>query len=447
MIELMRFWFFSGILLTGAAWSLDTLMRGRGLQVRAVWAAAMGLTVLSPVLPRLGRFWGDGSAAPVVAQDTAFLLPDRLAPLVDPMQAGLSDTVVLGAWVVLSVVLLVAGGVVVTRLRDRSRNWRRARVSGEDVLVAPDFGPAVVGFARPSIVLPEALCDADARDLELILRHEREHIRARDPWLLIAAAAVVACMPWNLPVLWQASRLRAAVEGDCDLRVLRSGACRRTYGDLLVRMAMRPSGFGFAAAAMSERRSGLRRRLERLRDRRGQTRVTVTALLVIAGAGAMAVWMGMPSPLSHLNFWSNNSIHEPVVLELHAIPQPPELPPVPPLAPTPLEAIKQAAHERLEADRRSRVEELRRAERTLQRLSGAVRPSRIRITSSTRGSDPIIYVDGVRFDGDLEDLDPDRIERIEIVKGDAARATYGDIGTNGVINIFLKTDARGGGTE
>jgi TonB-dependent SusC/RagA subfamily outer membrane receptor len=53
--------------------------------------------------------------------------------------------------------------------------------------------------------------------------------------------------------------------------------------------------------------------------------------------------------------------------------------------------------------------------------------------------EPIFFVDGVRVnDLEIEDLDPERIERIEVVKGAAARALYGPTAANGVIRITTK---------
>src|SRR5207237_268990 len=81
--------------------------------------------------------------------------------------------------------------------------WRRAAVDGRAVLVSDDVGPAVAGLWRPRIVLPEwalRLTDAERR---LMLAHEDEHVRARDPWLLAAAAALVLLAPWNLMLWWQ----------------------------------------------------------------------------------------------------------------------------------------------------------------------------------------------------------------------------------------------------
>jgi TonB-dependent SusC/RagA subfamily outer membrane receptor len=92
---------------------------------------------------------------------------------------------------------------------------------------------------------------------------------------------------------------------------------------------------------------------------------------------------------------------------------------------------------------------------------GASRDLRIRGTASfSLGLRPIVYVDGVRVDtrqtewgftggsccsvdggagaDRLSDINPNDIERIEVLKGPAAGTLYGSEGTNGVIQIFTK---------
>ncbi|HEY8548585.1 MAG TPA: carboxypeptidase-like regulatory domain-containing protein, partial [Vicinamibacterales bacterium] len=93
---------------------------------------------------------------------------------------------------------------------------------------------------------------------------------------------------------------------------------------------------------------------------------------------------------------------------------------------------------------------------------GASRDLRIRGTSSfLLGQRPVIYIDGVRLDNTagewggmaattccsfsggagedrLGDLNPEDIERIEVLKGAAAATLYGAEASNGVIQIFTK---------
>ena len=72
--------------------------------------------------------------------------------------------------------------------------------------------------------------------------------------------------------------------------------------------------------------------------------------------------------------------------------------------------------------------------------------ARVRIRSSESlesGGEPIIYIDGVRVEGDRDEamqlLEPDQIDRVEVLKGDAAKELYGSEARNGVIQIFTKT--------
>ena len=69
-------------------------------------------------------------------------------------------------------------------------------------------------------------------------------------------------------------------------------------------------------------------------------------------------------------------------------------------------------------------------------------PARIRLSGSmSLRPRPIVYVDGIRVDNSgemLKRLNPDRVDRIEIIKGSAAQVKYGSEAENGAIQIFLK---------
>ena len=82
---------------------------------------------------------------------------------------------------------------------------------------------------------------------------------------------------------------------------------------------------------------------------------------------------------------------------------------------------------------------------TVEVVSGRV-SSRIRIRGSAsfgQRAEPVVYVDGVRINGDrdaaLKRLEPDQIDRIEVLKGDAAKELYGSEAANGVIQIVTKS--------
>ncbi len=63
----------------------------------------------------------------------------------------------------------------------------------------------------------------------------------------------------------------------------------------------------------------------------------------------------------------------------------------------------------------------------------------IRGTGSINASStPLYVVDGIPFDGDVSEIDPDMIESIEVLKDASATAIYGSQGANGVILITTK---------
>ena len=88
----------------------------------------------------------------------------------------------------------------------------------------------------------------------------------------------------------------------------------------------------------------------------------------------------------------------------------------------------------------------------------AVRPpieqaeTRLRLIPSHQpdaAPEPLIYVDGVRMHSRayLEDIDPNTIDRIEIVKGAAAMQLFGPDAAGGVIQIYLKVQEAEGGAD
>ncbi len=74
--------------------------------------------------------------------------------------------------------------------------------------------------------------------------------------------------------------------------------------------------------------------------------------------------------------------------------------------------------------------------------------------SLTQSNEPIVFVDGVRINSNgsgsggatisrIDDIDPNIIEKIEILKGAAAATLYGTEASNGVIQIFTKRGVSG----
>lgn len=230
---------------------------------RWVWAAALGLMLVLGARLALVR-------APRPAVSTAGTAPawlssadasssaalgdhsDSFGALEAQLRAGLqrvasrSPAVAEQAllWALLIVPTVSIGVLIASfvRMSQAKRRWGRAVMARTAVRVSRDAGPAVVGLAPMEIVVPEWLVTRDPRQQAVIIRHEREHIDARDPWLLVAACVGVAAMPWN-PAMWFAlSRLRLAIELDCDRRVLAGDVTPLTYGQLLLDITERAAG-------------------------------------------------------------------------------------------------------------------------------------------------------------------------------------------------------------
>ena len=88
-----------------------------------------------------------------------------------------------------------------------------------------------------------------------MIAHEQSHLEAHDVRIFTGALALLVAMPWNLPLWWQLRRLRFAIEVDCDARVLQSGRDARIYGETLITVGQRQSGYLGAVAGMSEPRA------------------------------------------------------------------------------------------------------------------------------------------------------------------------------------------------
>lgn len=65
------------------------------------------------------------------------------------------------------------------------------------------------------------------------------------------------------------------------------------------------------------------------------------------------------------------------------------------------------------------------------------------LNASGRSQAPLVIVDGVIYDGGLNDLNPQDIETVEVVKGAAASSLYGSRAGNGVIQVTTKSSKAG----
>lgn len=380
-----------GVLLTGAATLVEGALRGAERPARLVWLLALAATVAAP-------WWGPRTAADPVSIP-ASAPPAGAVPAATPtvpahstldrLAAGLAVPVPGLAWIWWGLAGLGVGVVAVglVRLERRAARWPRTRIEGEEVSISRDFGPALVGLRRPRTVLPGWALTLARRELALILEHEQAHRRAGDAATLALGLLTAAACAWNPVVWWQYRRLRDAVEMDCDRRLLRRGVPVAAYARVLVLVRLRAAAPGGATAALVESKSSLERRLKTMRAFPWTRRK-------VALSGALALGL--------------------VVVAC-------ETP-----APSPVDVEPEAAA----AETETVFEAQETAGSILKRMPGGAPDG------------PLIVVDGVvRDDAVLADLAALLIERIEVVKGGAAREFYGERGANGVVRITTKEGA------
>ncbi|MBV9773651.1 MAG: hypothetical protein JO040_06855 [Gemmatimonadetes bacterium] len=302
-----------------AAWMLQALLAGAllgvgalaaervagwfGLPRRAVWAAGMLGSVLLPalalwmpgLLPHAGILPGPSVPLATSGIDVLQLFLARVpgAPVSSPAAEAGSFRVdlpfLLGVgWLAASLAMQGSVAWTYARLRRLRARSLPMRVDGVEVRVADRAGPAVLGLVHPAVVVPRWVLDAPAEERRLILLHEREHVDGGDAWLLLLGTLLVAAMPWSLPLWWQHFRLRAAVETDCDARVLARGASRRTYAEILIRTAGSIPGLPLLSPTWGESTSQLERRIMSMTEKRPSHRLLRSFPLLAIAAGVVA---------------------------------------------------------------------------------------------------------------------------------------------------------------
>jgi beta-lactamase regulating signal transducer with metallopeptidase domain len=303
-----------GTLLAVGAVVSAAACRQLGLSTRFSFAGALlGIVALSVVAPRPAAL---DRAVPVkvVRTPTSAAQTDVASTLVERLRAAramIGDEAValsvalqrrvppaatramLAGWLGLSTTLLLIFVVVNRRFVRARRSWPSHSLHGTAVRVAPGVGPAVLGFLRADIVVPQSLLARSDEDQRLILSHEREHVRTRDHLLLGGAWLCTIVFPWHPAVWYLTNRVRLAIELDCDARVLRGGASPRSYGALLIDMAARQSAVRIGALALVDGPSHLERRIRamqwtrgRLSRGRGLVLGATSGLLVLAACEA-----------------------------------------------------------------------------------------------------------------------------------------------------------------
>lgn len=506
-------------LLAIAAWSTQHLLRRR-MPARLAWSLALGGAALLTLVQPLRT-----SATPQVRMATAPLTtPLDLSPLPRSQSsrwAAVSSAastrltsaassigtlagraprpvqwMLVAAWPATTALLLGVLFVGYRRQRHLTDTVDTRIVDGAEVHITEAIGPMVVGVREPRILVPRWLADREDTERALAIRHERSHVDAGDPALLVAGCITVALMPWNLPAWAMLSRLRLAIEIDCDARVLSHERSPRRYAELLLAAARigetpaprtslprtliefaAPSLFPAGPSQLERRIRAMTARPPRFTVARGLTALTLAASAVMVACSAE---LPTAAEVERMDVASTERRLSPVLKADSVV----YLVDGKPLSREVATAIRGDSIATVNISRLSdKINEIRIATKTGTELRGvmerelpskvafrAVRDSsvmradnvvqvqglrlspskddsiRIRMTGGAAGGvmevprlDPLYIVDGVkRSPRALQELPVSSIASVEVIKGAKAQELYGAEGANGVIIVKTK---------
>jgi bla regulator protein blaR1 len=302
--------------------------------------------------------------------------------------------------------------------------------------------------------VPQWMLDRAPSEQRVVLAHEAEHIRARDALVLGGASAAVVMMPWN-PALWyMLSRVRLAVELDCDARVLRSGVAPKTYGTLLIDLAEQALPLRLTAVALADDLSHLHQRIVAMKPhtpRFALLRGGAAAALGLVGLlAACEAKLPTESDIKKMDASSAESAARQLALvnatdsvryvidsvvssELAAKSLPAEriasVSVSKPGGGVSTISIRTKAPD----GEPSRLELKRKSDST------EVNGRSLILRGQASGTSPIFFIDGVRTDQTtFAKLNRDDIQAVEVVKGKAAAEQYGPDAEHGVIVVTTK---------
>ncbi len=303
MIAWMLYAALVGTLIAAGAFAVERLVASQAKPRRFVWLAALTLAVVVPLAGGLREpssteaFPTAGPPEPA-APGTATMgegSPGIIAPLSSRASRATARTAGI-AWLAGSTAALVVLCSVLVAVACARRRWPRGRVDGTDIYLSRRFGPALAGIVAPRPVLPPWVLEAKPYARDAILRHELEHARARDNVTLLYGFVVAVAFPWSPAIWWMCRRLRAAIEIDCDRRVIVGGVGAADYGAVLLQAGSRSHGRWGLVPAMGRPKSLLERRLRTMIDKRMRLSAVHGALLAAAGLVTLGIACEVPAP-------------------------------------------------------------------------------------------------------------------------------------------------------
>jgi uncharacterized protein (TIGR03435 family) len=217
----------------------------------AVWAGVVVVMILLPAF----LAWGPKASVPLLPGASQRTL--RGAPIEIPVVVKDGRILAFGEWSgakpdppptfvwswrpILMALYLLVMAVLLTRLAVgtwRVRNLLRGAVLQDARRThAACATPVTVGWIQPAVILPVDWPQWPQSRLDIILAHEREHARRRDPlfqWIALLNRALF----WFHPLAWWLERrLSGLAEEACDAAVLTQGHDPREYSETLLDLA------------------------------------------------------------------------------------------------------------------------------------------------------------------------------------------------------------------
>jgi TonB-dependent SusC/RagA subfamily outer membrane receptor len=459
MIAWMLYTVIVGLCAVIAASAAEWLLRARRRPIRFVWISAamlsFGLSATAPLRMRMAPRGATGQIDPAslaLVQTSLHSVEQRVPASAVPY--------VLALWALGTLVVALSFVAVYARVRRARRGWPVVELLDQRVRIAPTIGPLVLGIVRPEIIVPRWVLDRSREEQRVILAHETAHVEARDPVLLTVVCALVALVPWN-PGLWLIlSRLRLAIEVDCDTRVLRGGVSARSYSSLLVDVAERATPLRLAATALADDSSHLHQRILAMHPKRPShpflRGVSVALLGLAALLAACEAKMPTAAEVDRMDARSAEGTARSIGLVSDS-----SLSWFVNGVPTSAVAAKQiiadsiATVEVSKAEGRSRIsivtknatrggfittpDTFRALRRRVGSLDSALAAKPQLQPPELQGTTPILIIDDARADmSTLKKIDRTRIATVNVLKGASAVSEYGPDAKNGVIVVRTK---------
>ena len=229
-----------------------------------------------------------------------------------------------------------------------------------------------------------------------ILAHERGHIAHRHT-VDVVLTDILTAFQWFNPAIWMLRLdLRAIHEYQADEAVLSKGINARQYQYLLIRKA---TGIGGYSAANSFNHSTLKNRITMMLKSKSSDKRTYKALFVLPIiALALAVNARTVTDITYLPVNEDSNVKE-----------------------TKQSIMAEAAQATTIEEAKAIIDETSAVEQSQQ-----------------DDQKKLLYiVDGVEVKS-IDDINPDDIASVNILKGESATAIYGERGANGVVMITMK---------